>query len=64
MEYLTDEQMKREKPLKNAYTPKNNAMEKFLSQSTQFNMNSRKNKSGRKVSVFYSARTNRTIILN
>ena len=37
MEYLTDEQMKKEKPIKNAYTKKNNALEKFLRQSGQIN---------------------------
>lgn len=31
MEYLTDEQMKRERPLKNAYTKKNNVIQKYFS---------------------------------
>ncbi|GEM_PF-2075586 len=30
MEYLTDDQMKRERPIKNAYTKKNNVIQKYF----------------------------------
>ncbi len=63
MEYLTDEQMKKEKPLKEAYTKKNNALEKFLRQSGQINSVA-KIVPGRRFSVYYSPRANRLIVLN
>jgi len=63
MEYLTDDQMRREKPLKSAYTKKNNALEKFLRQSGQINSVT-KAVPGKRFSIYYSHRTNRIIVLN
>ena len=63
MEYLTDNQMKREKPLKSAYTKKNNALEKFLRQSGQINSVA-KAVPGKRFSIYYSPRANRIIVLN
>ena len=62
MDYLTDEQMKKEKPIKSAYTKKNNALEKFLRQSGQINSVT-KVAPGRRFSVYYSHRTNRIIVV-
>jgi hypothetical protein len=64
MQYLTDEQMKREKPLKNARSKKNNALEKFLNQSGQFNMTPRRINNARGMSVYYVPRKNQVIILD
>ncbi len=64
MEYLTDEQMKKEKPLKNVYSKKNNAIVKFLSQGGQSASATRQKASGAKVSVFYTPSTNKIIVLN
>lgn len=64
MEYLSDEQMKREKPLKNVRSKKNNALEKFLNQSGQFNMTPRRNNSARGVSVYYVPRKNQVVVLD
>jgi hypothetical protein len=63
MEYLSDVQMKKEKPLKSAYTRKNNALEKFLKQSGQL---SSVNKviPGRRFNIYFSPRMNRVIVLN
>ena len=63
MEYLTDEQMKLEKPLKNAYTKKNDALSKFLKQSGQIN-SVNKIMPGRRFSIYFSPRSNRIIIQN
>ena len=63
MEYLTDEQMKKEKPLKSAYSKKNNALEKFLRQSGQLS-SVNKVAPGRRFTVYYSPRNNRVIVLN
>jgi hypothetical protein len=63
MEYLTDEQMKQEKPIKEAYTKKNNALEKYLKQCSQMNSFG-KNIPGRRVSVYYAPRRNQIVILN
>jgi len=64
MQYLTDEQMKREKPLKNVRSKKNNALEKFLNQSGQFNMTPRRINNARGMSVYYVPRKNQVIILD
>jgi hypothetical protein len=64
MIYLTDQQMKREKPLKNVRSKKNNALEKFLSQSGQFNMTPRRNSSARGMSVYYVPRKNQVVVLD
>ncbi|MGA2667319.1 MAG: hypothetical protein ABSF32_00215 [Ignavibacteria bacterium] len=64
MQYLTDEQMKREKPLKNVRSKKNNALEKFLNQSGQFNMTPRRINNVRGMSVYYVPRKNQVIILD
>lgn len=61
MEYLTDKQMKYEKPLKNAYSKENNAFAKFLHQSGQ-NSTSVKYGNGRELNVYYSPRTNKVIV--
>ena len=61
MEYLTDKQMRYEKPIKNAYTKRNNAFEKFLHQSGQ-NNNSVKYGNGRELNVYYSPGTNKVIV--
>ena len=63
MEYLTDEQMKKEKPIKKAYTKKNDALGKFLRQSGQIN-SVNKQMPGRRFNVYYSPRANRVIVLN
>lgn len=63
MEYLTDDQMRREKPIKSAYTKKNNALEKFLRQSGQINSVT-KAVPGKRFSIYYSHRANRIIVLN
>jgi hypothetical protein len=63
MEYLTDEQMKSEKPFKEAYTKKNNALEKYLKQCSQMNSFG-KNIPGKRVSVYYAPRRNQIVILN
>ncbi len=63
MEYLTEEQMKYEKPIKNAYTKKNNALEKYLHQSGQ-NNSGVKIIPGNRINVYYSHRTNKVIVSN
>jgi hypothetical protein len=64
MEYLSDEQMKKEKPLKNVRSKKNNALEKFLNQSGQFNMTPRRNNNARGVSAYYVPRKNQVVVLD
>ena len=64
IQYLSDEQMKKEKPLKNAFTKKNNALEKFLNQSGQFNMTPRRNNTTRGVNVYYVPRKNQVMVLD
>jgi len=63
MDYLSEDQMKREKPIKSAYTKKNNALEKFLRQSGQINSVT-KAVPGKRFSIYYSPRANRIIVLN
>lgn len=63
MEYLTDEQMKKEKPIKCAYTRKNKALEKFLRQSGQIDTVT-KPEAGRRFNVYYSPRRNKIIVMN
>lgn len=62
MEYLTDEQMKFEKPIKKAYTKDNNAMEKFLHQSGN-NSFVTKALPGASKNVYYSPRNNKVVVL-
>ncbi len=64
MEYLTDEQMKKEKPLINVASKKNNALIKFLSQGGQSDSATRHKAGGGKVSVYYTPSTKRIIVLN
>ncbi len=64
MEFLTDEQMSKEKPLKNVRSKKNNALTKFLSQGGQSDSATRHKTGGGKVSVFYTPSTKRIIVLN
>lgn len=64
IEYLSDEQMRKEKPLRHARSKKNNALEKFLSQSGQFNMTPRRNNSPRGVNIFYVPRKNQVMVLD
>lgn len=63
MEYLTDEQMKLEKPIKNAYTKENNALQKFLRQSGNNNFVT-KAVQGRSQNVYYSHRTNKIVVVS
>ncbi|RPI19518.1 MAG: hypothetical protein EHM58_01540 [Ignavibacteriae bacterium] len=63
MQYLTDDQMKNEKPLKEAYSKKNNALEKYLKQCSQMNSFG-KNTPGRRVSIFYAPRRNQVVVIN
>jgi hypothetical protein len=62
MEYLSDEQMRHEKPIKDAYTKENNALQKYLHQSGNGNSVPKKESTGR-INVYYSPRTNRIIVL-
>ena len=61
MEYLTDDQMKKEKPIKSAYSKKNDALGKFLRQSGQINSVT-KQVPGRRFNIYYSPRTNRLVL--
>ncbi len=65
MEYLTDEQMKREKPIKEAYTKKNNVIQKYFGELGQYNGQAiKKSASGNAINVTFIPRRNQTIILN
>ena len=64
MQYLSEDQIKREKPLKNARSKKNNALEKFLNQSGQFNMTPRRINTARGMSVYYVPRKNQVVVLD
>ena len=62
MKYLTDVQMSREKPFKDAYTRKNNVMLKYLEQSDQFNGPIKKPSKARSINLLFSHRKNQIIV--
>ena len=64
MDYLTEEQMKKERPLKIKGINKLNALEKFLNQSSNIVVTGRKNPSANRVSIFFAPRKNQVIIMN
>jgi hypothetical protein len=65
MDYLTDTQMKKERPLKIKGLNKLNALEKYLSQSSNIVVNGKKGgPSPSRMSVFYAPRKNQVIIMN
>jgi hypothetical protein len=64
MEYLTDSQMKREKPIKSAQSRNLDALGKFLSQNPNLIMAGKKQVSGRRMSVFYAPRRNQVVVID
>ena len=62
MKYLSDDQMLREKPLKDAYTRKNNVMVKYLEQSDQFNGPVKKSTNAKTINLIFSPRKNQVIV--
>jgi len=56
MEYLSDDQMRREKPLKNAYTKKNNVIQKYFSTPGQHTTAIKKPTPGSPVSLSFLPR--------
>ena len=63
MEYLTDSQMKREKPFKSAQSKHLDALGKFLSQNPNLIMAGKKQANGRRMSVFYAPRRNQVVVI-
>ena len=63
MEYLTDSQMKREKPIKRAQSRNLDALGKFLSQNPNLIMAGKKQANGRRMSVFYAPRRNQVVVI-
>ncbi len=64
MEYLTDTQMKRERPIKNAHAKGLDALGKFLSQNPNLIMAGKKTARGRRMSVFYAPRRNQVVVID
>ncbi len=64
MDYLTDTQMKKEKPIKTAQAKNLDALGKFLSQNPNLIMAGKKQVSGRRVSVFYAPRRNQVVVID
>jgi hypothetical protein len=64
MDYLTDTQMRRERPLKNAQSRNLDALGKFLSQNPNLIMAGKKNTSGRRMSIFYAPRRNQVVVID
>ena len=64
MEYLTDTQMRRERPLKNAQSRNLDALGKFLSQNPNLIMAGKKSPRGRRMSVFYAPRRNQVVVID
>lgn len=64
MDYLTDSQMKREKPIKSAQSKSLDALGKFLSQNPNLIMAGKKHVNGRRMSVFYAPRRNQVVVID
>jgi len=64
MDYLTEHQMKKERPLRIKGLHRLNALEKYLNQSSNIVVNGKKNPSVSRVSVFYAPRKNQVIVMN
>jgi hypothetical protein len=64
MDYLTEKQMKRERPLKIRGLHTLNALVKYLNQSSNIVVNGKKNPSVSRLSVFYAPRKNQVIVMN
>lgn len=63
MDYLTDSQMRRERPLKNVQSKTLDALGKFLNQNPNLIMAGKKNVRGRRLSVFYAPRRNQVVVI-
>jgi len=64
MDYLTDTQMRRERPLKSAQAKNLDALGKFLSQNPNLIMAGKKTVRGKRMSVFYAPRRNQVVVMD
>jgi hypothetical protein len=64
MDYLSDTQMKRERPLKNVQSKNLDALGKFLSQNPNLIMAGKKTVRGRRMSIFYAPRRNQVVVID
>ncbi len=64
MDYLTDSQMKKEKPIKSAHSKTLDALGKFLSQNPNLIMAGKKQANGRRMSIFYAPRRNQVVVID
>jgi hypothetical protein len=64
MDYLTDTQMRRERPLKNAQSRNLDALGKFLNQNPNLIMAGKKTFRGSRMSIFYAPRRNQVVVID